>query len=166
MSLICDGILESMSRTFTKVDYDQALDLTVRLGDCLPSDWSRPALWWRVWPNLTSRRCMRTQDHAVGTPTPLKCCWACCSMVMPLGCSVHARLSVLPMRPCPFAPLQAICIPITIRLQRIAHTFLPELKDLSVQVLLLAKAGRCAEIGYDQPRWDQGACQCPPLAKR
>ena len=36
MSLVCDGILESMSRTFKKVDYDQALDLTVRLGDCLP----------------------------------------------------------------------------------------------------------------------------------
>src|SRR5579884_2721637 len=28
----------SMSRTFKKVDYAQALDLTVRLGDCLPPD--------------------------------------------------------------------------------------------------------------------------------
>jgi transposase len=46
------------------------------------------------------------------------------------------------------------------------RTFLPELKDLFVQVLLLAKAGRCAEIGYDQPRWNQGPCRCPPLAKR
>src|SRR5947209_15305165 len=27
-----------MSRTFKTVDYDQALDLTVRLGDCLPPD--------------------------------------------------------------------------------------------------------------------------------
>jgi transposase len=27
-----------MSRTFKKVDYDQAFDLTVRLGDCLPPD--------------------------------------------------------------------------------------------------------------------------------
>src|SRR5437764_14056285 len=27
-----------MKRTFKTVDYDQALDLTVRLGDCLPSD--------------------------------------------------------------------------------------------------------------------------------
>ena len=27
-----------MSRTFKKVDYDQALDLTVRLGDCLPPE--------------------------------------------------------------------------------------------------------------------------------
>jgi len=27
-----------MSRTFKKVDYDRALDLTVCLGDCLPPD--------------------------------------------------------------------------------------------------------------------------------
>lgn len=36
MSRVSDGILVSMSRTFKKVDYDQALDLTVRQGDCLP----------------------------------------------------------------------------------------------------------------------------------
>ena len=38
MALVSDDILVSMSRTFKKVDYDQALDLTVRLGDCLPPD--------------------------------------------------------------------------------------------------------------------------------
>jgi hypothetical protein len=30
-SRVCDGILLSMSRTFKTVDYDRALDLTVRL---------------------------------------------------------------------------------------------------------------------------------------
>jgi len=35
---VSDGTLESMSRIFQKVDYDRALDLTVRLGDCLPPD--------------------------------------------------------------------------------------------------------------------------------
>jgi len=30
--------LMSMSRTFKTVDYDAALDLTVRLGDCLPPE--------------------------------------------------------------------------------------------------------------------------------
>ena len=38
MPRICDGILVRMSRTFKTVDYDQALALTLRLGDCLPSD--------------------------------------------------------------------------------------------------------------------------------
>ena len=33
---VCRGILLSMKRTFKTVNYDQALDLTVRLGDCLP----------------------------------------------------------------------------------------------------------------------------------
>src|SRR5215471_3108463 len=36
--LVCNGILVRMSRTFKTVDYNQALDLTVRLGDCLPPD--------------------------------------------------------------------------------------------------------------------------------
>src|SRR5258705_9571838 len=38
MPLVSHDILVSMSRTFKKVDYDQALDLTVRLGDCLPPE--------------------------------------------------------------------------------------------------------------------------------
>ena len=38
--LVSDSILENMSRTFKKVDYEQALDLTVRLGDRLPSEHS------------------------------------------------------------------------------------------------------------------------------
>ncbi len=38
MPLVSHDILVIMSRTFKKVDYDQALDLTVRLGDCLPPD--------------------------------------------------------------------------------------------------------------------------------
>lgn len=32
------SMLWSMSRTFKKVDYEQALDLTVRLGDCVPPE--------------------------------------------------------------------------------------------------------------------------------
>ncbi len=38
------------------------------------------------------------------------------------------------------------------------RTFLPELKDLFVQVLLLAKAGRCVEAGHDQSGRDQDPC--------
>src|SRR6266704_1171105 len=36
--LVSHAILVVMSRTFKKVDYAQALDLTVRLGDCLPPE--------------------------------------------------------------------------------------------------------------------------------
>ena len=34
--MVRNGILVHMSRRFKTVDDDQALDLTVRLGDCLP----------------------------------------------------------------------------------------------------------------------------------
>ena len=36
--MVRNGILVGMNRTFKTVDYDQALNLTVRLGDCLPPD--------------------------------------------------------------------------------------------------------------------------------
>ena len=38
MPLVRNGILAGMKRRFKTVDYAQALDLTVRLGDCLPPD--------------------------------------------------------------------------------------------------------------------------------
>jgi hypothetical protein len=40
------------------------------------------------------------------------------------------------------------------------RTFLLELKDLFVQILLLAKAGGCVEAGHDQPGRDQDPCGC------
>jgi hypothetical protein len=64
------------------------------------------------------------------------------------------------MRRCHFASLQAIGILITIRSPRIARTFLPELKDLFGQMLLLAPSGWCAETGEDQPGRDQDPCRC------
>jgi transposase len=36
--LVRNGILAGMKRRFKTVDYAQALDLAVRLGDCLPPD--------------------------------------------------------------------------------------------------------------------------------
>ncbi len=38
MPPIINGILASMNRKFKKVDYDQALNLTVRLSGSLPPD--------------------------------------------------------------------------------------------------------------------------------
>jgi hypothetical protein len=51
------------------------------------------------------------------------------------------------MRRCRSASSRAICIPITIRWPRIARTFLPELKDLFVQVLLLAQEAGVLKLG-------------------
>jgi Transposase DDE domain len=51
------------------------------------------------------------------------------------------------MRRCHFASSQAIGIPITIRSPRIERTFLPTLKELFVQVLLLAQEAGVLKLG-------------------
>jgi hypothetical protein len=51
------------------------------------------------------------------------------------------------MRRCRSASSPATCIPITIRWPRIARTFLPELKELFVQVLLLAQEAGVLKLG-------------------
>jgi hypothetical protein len=62
-----------MSRTFKKVDYDRALDLTVRLGDCLPPDHLARFVVGSV-AQLDLWLSMPTMGRAVGNPTPPKCC--------------------------------------------------------------------------------------------
>lgn len=51
-----------MRRTFKTVDYAQALDLTVRLGDCLPPDHLAHFVV-EVWLRLTSRRSTPIMDR-------------------------------------------------------------------------------------------------------
>ena len=51
------------------------------------------------------------------------------------------------MRRFRFASSRAICIPTMIRSPRIARTFLPELKNLFVQVLLLAQEAGILKSG-------------------
>src|SRR6266702_7278323 len=146
MPLASDGILMGRSRTFKTVNYEQALELTVRLGDCLPPDHLARFVVDSV-AQLDLSALSANMEHAVGNPTLPKCCWACCSMGMRPGYSVRARLSEPPMRRCPVASSQAICIPITIRWPRIARTFLPDLKHLFVQVLLLAQEAGGLKVG-------------------
>jgi hypothetical protein len=51
------------------------------------------------------------------------------------------------MKQCPFASSRATCIPTTRRSPRIARTFLQDLKDLFVQVLLLAQEAGVLKVG-------------------
>src|SRR2546421_11609734 len=90
---------------------------------------------------------MPTMGPAVGNRTPPRSCWACCSMAMPPGCSARARSSAPPMRRCRSALSRATCTPTTIPWPRIARTFLPELKNLFVQVLLLAQEAGVLKLG-------------------
>ena len=115
-----------MSRTFKKVDHDQVLDLTVRLGDCLPPD----HLVCFVLDSVASRHCMPT----MGNRMPLKYCWTCCSMAMRLACSVRARLSARAMRRYPFVSSQVTYIPTMIHSRRFGAP-LPKLKEGPVMAI-------------------------------
>src|SRR6266516_859001 len=68
---------------------------------------------------------MRSQGRAVGNRLPPKCCLACCCMAMPPGCGVSRKIERAAFR----------------------RTFLPELKDLFVQVLLLAQEAGVLKLG-------------------
>jgi hypothetical protein len=62
-----------MSRTFKKVDYDRALDLTVRLGDCLPPEHFARFVVDSVAQLDRRARCMPSMGRVVENPTPPKC---------------------------------------------------------------------------------------------
>src|SRR3954447_24877501 len=68
-------------------------------------------------------------------------------MAMPPGSSARVRSSAPRMRRCRSASSRATCIPTTIPWPRIARTFLPELKNLFVQVLLLAQEAGVLKLG-------------------
>ncbi|MGZ3629234.1 MAG: hypothetical protein ACXVDN_16425 [Ktedonobacteraceae bacterium] len=59
-----------MSRTFKSVDYALALDLTVRVGDCLPPDHlTRFMVDSVATPDLTSQPSIPGMGRAVGNPS-------------------------------------------------------------------------------------------------
>jgi len=62
-----------MSRRFKKVDYDQALDLTVRLGDCLPPDHLARFVVDSV-AQLDLSALYAKYGSRGGNPTPPNCC--------------------------------------------------------------------------------------------
>src|SRR6267143_1182013 len=122
-----------MKRTFKTVDYDQALDLTVRLGDCLPPEHlarfvvdsvallDLSALYARYGPRggepyapevFSSRKIERATYEAV-----------------------------------PFRFIAGNLHPDHDTLATFRHTFLQELKDLFVQVLLLAQEAGVLKLG-------------------
>jgi transposase len=87
-------------------------------------------------------------------------------MAMLQVCGVSRKIERATYEAVPFRFIAGNLHPDHDTLAAFRRTFLPELKELFVQVLLLAKAGGRAEVGHDEPGWDQGACRGPPLAKR
>src|SRR6266581_6717129 len=149
-----------MSRTFKTVDYDQALDLTVRLGDCLPPEHLARFVVDSV-AQLDLSALYAHYGPRGGEPYARRaCCWACCCMGMPLGCGVSRKIERATYEAVPFRFIAGNLHPDHDTLATFRRTFLPELKDLFVQVLLLAASGGRAESRHDQPGRDQDPCGC------
>ncbi len=136
-----------MKRTFKTVNYDQALDLIVRLGDCLPPEHLARFVVDSVALLDLSALYARYGPRGGEPYARSACCWAYCSMATLPECSVHARLSVPPMRPCHARFIAGNLHPDHDTLATFRRTFLPELKELFVQVLLLAQEAGVLKLG-------------------
>src|SRR5213595_3110730 len=90
---------------------------------------------------------MPAMGHEVESRTPLKCCWACCSMAMPPGCGVSRKIERATYEAVPFRFIAGNLHPDHDTLASFRRTFLPELKDLFVQVLLLAQEAGVLKLG-------------------
>src|SRR5258708_37333914 len=90
---------------------------------------------------------MRTQGRAVGNPTLLKCCWACSCMAMLLECGVSRKIERATYEAVPFRFIAGNQHPDHDTLATFRRVFLPELKELFVQVLLLAKEAGVLKVG-------------------
>src|SRR5215467_997721 len=147
-----------MRRRFKKVDYDQALDLTVRLGDCLPPE----HLAHFVVDSVALLDLSALYAH-YGTrgaaPYAPEVLLGLLLYGYATGVFSSRKIERATYEAIPFRFIAGNLHPDHDTLAAFRRTFLPELKDLFVQVLLLATSGGRAEIGHDQSRWDQGTCR-------
>src|SRR5258708_13806236 len=90
---------------------------------------------------------MPITDHAAGNPTLLKCCWACCSMAMRPVCGVSRKIERATYEAVPFRFIAGNQHPDHDTLATFRRTFLPELKDVFVQVLLIAQGVGVLKLG-------------------
>src|SRR5205085_4002683 len=90
---------------------------------------------------------MPSMGRVVGNRMLPKCCWACCCMAMPLGCGVSRKIERATSEAVPFRFIAGNRHPDHDTLATFRRTFLPELKDLFVQVLLLAQEAGVLKLG-------------------
>ncbi len=146
-----------MKRTFKTVDYDQALDLTVRLGDCLP-----PKHLARFVVDSVAQLDLSALYGHYGTrggePDAPEVLLGLLLYGYGTGVFSSRKIERATDEAVPLRFIAGNLHPDHDTLATFRRTFLPELKELFVQVLLLAKAGGCAEAGHDQSGWDQDPC--------
>src|SRR5258707_15575599 len=128
-----------MKRTFKTVDYDQALDLTVRLGDCLPPD----HLARFVVDSIAQLDLSALYAHygtRGGEPYAPEVLLGLLLYGYATGVFSSRKIERATYEAVPFRFIAGNLHPDHDTLATFRRTFLPELKDLFVQVPLLAHA--------------------------
>ena len=135
-----------MSRIFKTVDYDQALDLTVRLGDCLPPDHLARFMVDSV-AQLDLSALYAQYGPRGGEAYAPEVLLGLLPYGYATGVFSSRKLERATYEAVPFRFIAGNLHPDHDTLATFRRTFLPELKNLFVQVLLLAQAAGVLKLG-------------------
>ena len=136
----------NMSRTFKTVDYDQALDLTVRLGDCLPPDHLARFVVDSV-AQLDLSALYAQYGTRGGEPYAPEVLLSLLLYGYATGVFSSRKIERATYEAVPFRFIAGNLHPDHDTLATFRRTFLPELKNLFVQVLLLAQEAGVLKLG-------------------
>ncbi len=135
-----------MKRTFKSVDYDQALDLTVRLGDCLPPEHLARFVVDSVALLDLSTLYARYGPRG-GEPYAPEVLLGLLLYGYATGVFSSRKIERATYEAVPFRFIAGNLHPDHETLATFRRTFLPELRDLFVQVLLLAQEAGVLKLG-------------------
>src|SRR5436853_5400782 len=135
-----------MSRTFKTVDYDQALDLRVRLGDCLPPDHLARFVVDSV-AQLDLSALYGRYGRRGGEPYAPEVLLSLLLYGYATGGFSSRKIERATYEAVPFRFIAGNLHPDHDTLASFRRTFLPELKELFVQVLLLAHEAGVLKLG-------------------
>src|SRR5438477_987746 len=141
-----DGILVSVKRTFKTVNYEQALELTVRLGDCLPPDHLARFVVDSV-AQLDLSALYAHYGTRGGEPYAPEVLLGLLLYGYATGVFSARKIERATYEALPFRFIAGNLHPDHDTLASFRRTFLPELKDLFVQVLLLAQEAGVLKLG-------------------
>src|SRR6184192_3060679 len=135
-----------MKRTFKTVDYDQALDVTVRLGDCLPPEHLARFVVDSV-AQLDLSALYAHYGTRGGEPYAPEVLLGLLLYGYATGVFSSRKIERATYEAVPFRFIAGNLHPDHDTLATFRKTFLPELKDLFVQVLLLAQMAGVLKLG-------------------
>jgi len=135
-----------MSRTFKTADYDATLDVTVRLGDCLPADHLARFVVDMI-AQLDLSAIYARYGTRGGSPYAPEILLGVLFYGYATGVFSTRKLERATYETVPFRFIAGNLHPDHDTLATFRKTFLPELKDLFVQILLLAQLAGVLKLG-------------------